>query len=47
MVPLAITQNGNLYSVKIEMSGTFAGSPVQALFVFKIMKGKIAELDIN
>jgi ketosteroid isomerase-like protein len=47
MKPLEITEADNIYKVKIEMSGTFPGSPVAALFNFRIKEGKIESLLIE
>lgn len=46
MKPLEITDDGDQYLVKIEMSGTFPGSPLTAAFSFKIDGNKIASLKV-
>lgn len=47
MRPLDFIQIDGQHSVKIEMSGTFPGSPAVATFLFEIKAGKIATLKIT
>ena len=47
MRPLEFNAIDGQHRVKIEMSGTFPGSPVTANFLFEIKEGKIATLKIT